>query len=60
MSFSVGEVVRHKSVPPGVYDVRVLGLSACPCSQEGCLSLLIKDPETDEPDFVCSQEFVLV
>jgi hypothetical protein len=59
---AVGDTIRHHSVPPGPFDVTVLAVK--PCEGDGGEgdhpSYLIKDPETGEPDWVCSRDFVKV
>lgn len=58
MEIKAGDTIRHSSVPAGVMDVMVLAIT--PCEGHDHDAYLIKDPETGEPDTVCSREFVRV
>lgn len=59
----VGDTIRHSSLPPGLMDVEVLEVKDC---EEGSAAdpehpqYRILDPESGEPDWVCSLEFVRV
>jgi hypothetical protein len=59
---AVGDTIHHTYVPPGLLDVTVLAVK--PCEGDGGEgdhpSYLIKDPESGEPDWVCSRDFVKV
>lgn len=57
-SIVVGDLIRHRSLPSGIMDTRVLAVSVCDPADHA--KFLIKDPETDEPDWVCGLEFVRV
>jgi hypothetical protein len=58
---AVGDTIRHHSVPPGLLDVQVLEIKPCEESYLGDHpSYRIQDPETGEPDWVCSRDFVKV
>jgi len=59
----VGDTIRCIGVPAGVADVVVLAVGQCSNDYVGDplhSAYLIKDPETDEPDWVCSKGFMLV
>jgi len=55
----VGDTIHHQAVPPGLLDVTVLEIK--PCEGDGDPgdhpSFRIQDPETGEPDWVCSRDF---
>jgi hypothetical protein len=51
----VGDTIHHGAVPPGLLDVKVLEIR--PCEGNDHPSYRINDPETREPDWVCSREF---
>ncbi len=59
---NVGDTVRHAAVPPGLKDLTVLHVK--PCDGEGRPgdhpTLLVRVPETDELEWVCSRDFTKV
>jgi hypothetical protein len=61
MAIKTGDTIRHESLPEGVADVTVLAVRDCVDDNTAPHpAYLINDPESGEPDVVCSREFVLV
>jgi len=64
--FKVGDIIRHREVPLGVFHVEVLETKPCdvpavdpdyPCDET---MLRITDPDTGQNDWVHASEFVAV
>lgn len=66
-TIAVGDTIHHTYVPPGLLDVTVLAMKPCDDDMNYATDhigdhprYLIKDPESGEPDWVCSRDFVKV
>jgi hypothetical protein len=55
-TITAGDTIHHHSIPAGTMDVTVLGIVTCEDGDHPAFE--ITDPETGEPDTVCSLEFV--
>lgn len=57
----IGDTIHHNAVPPGLLDITVQGIKPCEGEGDGQPgdhpSYRINDPETGEPDWVCSRDF---
>lgn len=63
----VGDLIHHREVPPGVFDVKVLEVATCGqrVSQQGeddCQQQIVRitDPGSGEDDWVHAEEFEVV